>query len=251
MWRKQLVIVLLVGLLGGCNRESERERLKRRLEVVQLELESSRRDIETLVEIGFWLDSIDRNRYDVLVDWRDKGTPFDQYKYRLAAINNYVVETEVRIHELNEKIRDIRTSTPEADKVIARLRERIDQRNREIGKLKLRLNEYTRKNQALYRKASQQDLQFESNETQLEDQDRALKALTVKMVTANETYFSMQAESSYREAEALEEVANRTRFSSLKKRQALTLALGMYRRSLQFGNEQARAKILELEKMLD
>lgn len=216
-----------------------------------MELEASRRDIETLVEIGLWLDSIDRNRYDVLVDWRENGTPFDKYKYRLRAIKNYVEETEMRIQELNERIREVGTSSPEGDKMIAWLRERIMQRSIEIKQLKLRLYKYTRENQALYQQVSQQDLQFDQDESQLVEQQKALENLSRRVDAARESYLSLRASSAYSEAEALEEVANRTRFSGIKKRESLEQALNLYRLSLQYGNEQARLKILQLEKKLE
>lgn len=245
------IFLSVVALGSGCSREEEERRLQERLTVVRQELETSRRDVEILLEIGVLLDSIDRNRYDVLVDWRKRPTPFNQYKYRLRAIRDYVADTETRIKFLEEQIDRVGQPSPESLQLISRLKERIRRTNQELQRLKAQLSKYTLENQALFQRVSQQDLEFDERESRLREQEQILDRLNVRVQAAVEAYQSMQADACYGEAQALEALANRTRFAAAKKRETLLQALDLYRLSLRFGNEDARPRILELERMLE
>lgn len=251
MYARVLIFLSLLGLCWGCSREEEKIRLEHRLNSVRQELEASRKDVETLLQIGLLLDSIDRNRYDLLVDWREQPTPFNKYKYRLRAINNYVVETEMKIHYLHEQIDRFSSKDPNAAETIARFKERIRQRSREIRQLKAQLSKYTEENQALYQRVNQQDAEFDQHENRLREQEQSLEVLRVRVDAARQTYQEIQAESCYRQARALEELANRTKFAGARKRETLQQALALYRQALHFGNEEARTRIEELEKLLN
>ncbi len=244
------VFLSLIGVCIGCDVHESEERLRLQINNVKQQLEVSRRNTEILLEVGKMMDSIDRNRFDVLVDWREQPTSFNKYKYRLKAMNSYVVETELKIKYLEQQIDNVKGVSPDASGVIFRLKERIRQRSLEVSNLKVQLSRYMFENKELFRQASIQDTEFDENESRLREQDKELKLLTIRIAAAQEAYKTMQAESCFDQARALEEVANRTRFAGAKKREALEQALALYRRALQLGKEEAGSKVLELEKTM-
>lgn len=242
----------LVGVCCSCQvRESERAKLLERMDSVKMQLQASQADLQTLLEIGSLLDSIDRNRHDLLVDWREEKTPFNKYKYRLRAIHNYVVETEQQIHYLEEKLNRIRDASPDNADLIVQLNLKIVQRSRELRRLKAQLSRYEYENNELYRRVSHQDVQFDRKEVKLQEQAEALEDLKVKIAEAQEAYQLMQAESYFDEARALEEVANRTRFAGARKRATMEQALALYHKALLLGMEEAKEKIADLEKRIE
>lgn len=249
---RALICLLLVSVWCSCEvRESERAKLRVHMDSVKRELQASRRDLETLIKIGDLLDSIDRSRYDLLVDWRVEKTPFNKYKYRMRAINSYVIETELRILYLEKMLSGIRNSSPKAGELIIQLNQKLAQRSHEVRRLKAQLSQYAYENKELYQRASQQYAEFDRNEVRLQEQAKNLQALNIKVTEAQEVYEVMQAEAYYGQARAQEEIANRTRFAGGKKREALEQALALYYRALQLGSEEAREKIEELEKRME
>ena len=61
---------------------------------------------------------------------------------------------------------------------------------------------------------------------------------------------NFQAESYFKQAQALEEAADRTQFAPRKKKRTQQEALELYRKALELGKDEAQAKVQELEKDL-
>jgi hypothetical protein len=56
-----------------------------------------------------------------------------------------------------------------------------------------------------------------------------------------------EADSYFARAQAVEEAANRTKLAPKKKKETLKEAVELYKKALSLGNQQAQAKITELE----
>lgn len=247
---RKLVFVSLAFMCGCADQEVEKARLQEQLVFVRSELESSRKDVETLMRLGVLMDSIDRNRYDVLVDWREEDTPPSKYKYRLRAINHYVAETELRINYLEKELKNVTGPSPDGARMVHRLRERILERSREIHNLKVQLASHVFEGEQLSQRANEHESEFERHEIRMREQERELYALVDRIDSARKAYQEFQAESYFHQANVLLEIAERTHFAAGKKRGTLEEALALYRHALELGIEEARVKVLEIEEQL-
>ena len=59
-----------------------------------------------------------------------------------------------------------------------------------------------------------------------------------------------EAEAYFKQAQAVEETANRTKLAPKKKKASIRQAIDLYKKALSLGKEEAKAKIDELEKRL-
>lgn len=247
-----LFISLLAGFCVSCNPDVEKAQLEQRLIAVRSELEASRKHIETLIEIGQLIDSIDHNRYDVLVDWRVGPSPFNKYKFRLSAINQYVSQSERRLQHLQEQLDKVSLETHEDDKVlIAKLNSRIQKRRHEIRRLKDLLLKSKEENTFLSSRMSEQKIQLEQNGIRLLEQSSELDILTERIAAAREAYEAVEAQACFGQGLAMETLAQRTHFAASRKREALEQALIYYRQALAFGKEEAKPKVIALERRLE
>src|SRR5690606_2327765 len=96
------LVLMLAALVWSCDTR-EREMLASKVDSLQVELITSKKNVETLQEIGALIDSIDASR-EMLRTNAVEGTSFSDYSTRLDEINNYIRETRSKIEELEKSI---------------------------------------------------------------------------------------------------------------------------------------------------
>jgi chromosome segregation ATPase len=247
---------LIIGILSIVGCVSKEELVKVEDEVLQLqtqndslriELEKSKKLLITLGEVGSLIDSIDDNRDALRVNIVE-GTPYFTYTARLHEINDYVKRTKDKIAELEQSFRDSNVESEAYQMMIAALKDELSIASDEIAKMEERVNSVMKENKDLYKTVKLQNTSLEDIQLQLDAKYEEVKLFEIHIQELTKKLHITEANAFYAQAQALELAAKRTKLAPRKKKETYKDALTLYRKALTAGNEEARARIKELEK---
>jgi hypothetical protein len=234
-----------VVVLFGCDTK-EKERLRVKVDSLNVLLQASRQVEENMNEVGVLLDSIDASRKALQMTMVE-GSPYADYVTRLKNINNYVKQTEERLTALEKSSKK---SSKASQRVIKGLKADLEKQTAEIMDLQMKVAKEHEENIALWTKVNQKD-------SLLSMKDEVIKMRESDIVSLEKLVNDTQAENKvtvsnlyFEQARALEMAADRTQFKPRKKKETRREALELYKLSLSLGNNNAQQKIDELEKKL-
>jgi hypothetical protein len=241
---KTLIITfILAATLLSCGTK-EKARLQSSLDSLQMVLDESKNREIVMNEVGIILDSIDYNR-QVLTVRIGEGISYAQYINRLKAINAHIKHSNERIAKLEASLKD---SKGISAATIRRLKADVAQKSQELVTLQLDIIKLREENGNMRASLSQKDSTISSQSETIKLKASEVFSLQTLVFDINEQTRIKVAGLYYAQASALETAADRTKFAPRKKKATRREALELYRLSYSLGNNDAAAKIAELEK---
>lgn len=245
MIRKFILGLAFVGILWGCNNKEKEVALQTKIDSLRTELQESQQTAAALQEVGAMIDSIDASRQLLRTDMVE-GASYQDYKNRLASIQEYVKESQQKIAQLEKTAQQSRAYAG----TIRRLKNDLETTTKMLTTIEDEVKSIRNENRNLSRRLTSRDSVITINEETLKEREENLATLETQMQELNVESKNFQAESYFKQAQAFEEVADRTQFAPRKKKQAQQEALELYRKALELGKDEAQAKVEELEKDL-
>lgn len=243
---RNLIFILSVGLFFmSCDRE-ERMRLQAERDSLQHEVETTRLAVETLQEVGTWIDSIDASR-NLLRTNLIEGTTYDDYVMRMEDLHYYVKSTEAKIAALESSLKTSRGTASTYSSTIKKLKKDLALKSEELVALQTLVADIRKENDALTLQVRSKDDELIAKTAEIIQKETELAALDAQVKEIITQSRIDQGEAYFARAVAVEETANRTRFAPKKKRETRKEALELYRMALVLGKEEAQPKIAELE----
>lgn len=245
MIRKLYFVLSLAFVLGACDTQ-EKAKLKSEVDSLRNELQTSQRMAQTLEDVGTLMDSIDANRQLLRVNMVE-GTTYDDYTSRMKDLNNYVRDTEDKIADLEEQLRKSTGNAKSFSSVIRKLKAELVTKSQEIALLQEEAEKVRNENQNLSEtiRLQEEELSTKEDEIRLKEEELATSENKIQEMILNQKI--SEAEAYFKQAQAVEETANRTKLAPKKKKASLRQAIDLYKKALSLGKQEAQAKITELE----
>lgn len=245
MIRKFILGLSVIGILWGCNNKEREVALQSEIDSLRTELQESQQTSQALQEMGVMIDSIDASRQLLRTDMVE-GATYQDYKNRLASIREYVQESQQKIAELEKTAQRSRGYAG----TIRRMKAELEETTKQLAALEEEVQNMRTENRSLSRTVSARDSLITINEETLKEREENLASLESQMQEMNVESKNFMAEAYFNQAQALEEAADRTKFAPRKKKRTQAEALELYKKALEFGKDEAQAKVQELEKDL-
>ena len=245
MIRKFILGLAFVVSLWGCNNKEREVALQSEIDSLRTELQESQQTAEAMQEVGVMIDSIDASRQLLRTDMVE-GASYQDYKNRLASIQEYVKESQQKIAELEKTAQNNRGYQG----TIRRLKADLEKTTQMLTTLEDEVKSIRAENYSLTRNVSARDSIIILNEMALREREENLATLESEIQEMNNDSKNFMAESYFQQAKALEETAKRTQFAPRKKKKAQQEALDLYKKALEMGKDEAQTKVEELEKDL-
>ena len=239
---KRLFIILLVlGVLTGCNQQTQvaNEKLIAKIDSLEQVLDANAYTLGLLEQLGQYMDSIDSHRKWITLNL-ETGLSEVDYIERMKQLNQYFQKAEWTITEL-EKTRSAYASQ------VKRLKKEIGEKDQQIGALQLSVANFKEANASLQDELRISEQELIDTQSNLDVTQRALASSEMKAQNLIEDIRLTEAESLYAQAEGMEEVAKRTQLAPKRKKAALEKALSLYQSSSDKGYEPAAVKVEELK----
>jgi len=237
--------LVIVAALFGCE-SKEKLALQQQVDSLSVELVSIKEVDRNFKEVGVLIDSIDASRKSLQVKMIE-GNNYADYVTRLQGINLYVKKTEAKLKALEASNKN---SSRTAASSIRRLRADLDNRTQEVVALQLQIANLNKSNMALWTKVHEKDSLLFMKDQVIKLKESDIANLAKINVEARESNQIKVANLYFAQAAALEDAANRTQFAPNKKKATRREALELYKLALSLGNQDARARIDNLEKKL-
>ena len=244
---KKYIIILAFStiFLTGCDKK-EKEKLHSTIDSLNYALDESKKAELAMNEVGIVLDSIDANRHELHLKIVE-GISYSDYINRLKEINIHIKNLNTKISKLEDaqkKSNTVSTAT------IHRLKKDLESKSREIVALQLDVETLRNQNTALTIINYNRDSTISSKNEMIKIKAANITLLEDQIVEISNKNQAKVASLYFDQAHALETAADRTKFAPRKKKETRREALELYKLSFSLGNEDAQAKILELEKKL-
>lgn len=248
MRNKILLMMSIVGLLCSCDLK-KKELAQRTADSLRTELQANRKLTESMVEIGTLLDSIDASRKMLRVRMME-GTSYETFAGRMHDINQYVRSAEAKIESLEKTLGKNNANSAAYASAIKKLKSDLDVRNHELAALQEQVNVYKNQNENLISTVGLQKAEIDDKLTQIklkqEDITKLQEQVNQLMVKAT----TDMGDAYFAQASAVEEAANRTHFAPRKKKNSRKEAIELYKLALNFGKDEAKSRIAELERKM-
>lgn len=248
MLRKLLPVFALAVLTTACDTQ-EKAKLKSEVDSLRNELQTSQRMAQTLQDVGTLMDSIDANRQLLRVNMVE-GTTYDDYTARMKDLNNYVRETEDKIADLEAQLKKSKGTVNSFSSMIKKLKAELITKSQEVILLQEEAERARNENQNLTEtiRLQEEELTSKEDEIRMRDQELANSENKIQEMILNQKI--SEADAYFKQAQAVEETANRTKLAPKKKKASIRQAIDLYKKALSLGKQEAQAKIDELEKRL-
>jgi len=243
MIRKFILGISFLGIVWGCNNKQREVALQTEIDSLRTELQETQQAARALEEVGALIDSIDASRQLLRTDMVE-GASYQDYKSRLASIQNYVKESQQKLAELEKTAQRSRTLSGQ----VRRLKADLEETTQKLATLEDEVQRMRAENRTLTRHVASRDSLIILNEHALREREQNLAALDSQLQEMSVESKNFQAESYFNQAKALEEAARRTQFAPKKKKRTQQEALELYKKALELGKDEAQAKVQELEK---
>jgi chromosome segregation ATPase len=248
MLRKLVLCLPVAALLVGCD-SKEKDQLKAQNDSLRVQLEESQRMAQTMTEVGVLMDSIDASRQLLRVNMVE-GTTYEDYKSRMADINNYVKDTQQKITDLEKNLSKSDANSKAFQKTLRTLKAQLAEKTTQIASLEEQVEKYRNENQNLISTVGMQEAELVDKQAELDTKGQELALIEARIQELMIQSKMSEADAYYARAQAIEEAANRTKLAPRKKKETLKEAVELYKKALSMGKTEAQAKIDDLEKKI-
>jgi chromosome segregation ATPase len=243
--------ILGLTILSACGgSKADLERQQSTIDSLQAQLSTTLITMETLQQVGAWMDSIDTGRERLELSL-ESGIKSDDFVARMESINKYVKDSERKIAELESALGKSSSQAQSYAGTISRLRKQLQEKNDEVAELQSMVTRYRSENQDLISAVTMREEELKQKDTEIEIKRQELRLLENRITSLLEAAQVNQADALFARAEAIEEAARRTRLAPNKKRETFLEALDLYRQANNLGHPEAQAKIDELQKLVN
>jgi chromosome segregation ATPase len=248
MQNKILLMMSVVGLLCSCD-QKKNDQAERTADSLRTELQANRKLTEAMVEIGTLLDSIDASRKMLRVRMVE-GTNYETFAGRMHDINKYVLNAEVKIAALEKASSKHNNNNAAFQSAIKKLKGDLEVRNQELAALKEQVNVYKNQNENLITTVGLQKAEIDDKLNQIKSKQEDISKLQEQVNQLMVKSTNDLGDAYFAQASAIEEAANRTHFAPRKKKNTRKEAIELYKLALNFGKDEAKSRIAELEKKM-
>lgn len=248
MVRKLFPVFVTAIAITACDTQ-EKTKLKSEVDSLRNALQTSQRMAQTLQDVGTLMDSIDANRQLLRVNMVE-GTTYDNYTARMKDLNNYVRETEDKISDLEAQLKKSKSSANGFASMIKKLKAELVTKSQEIILLQEEAERVRNENQNLSETIRLQDEELTTKEEEIRIKEGELAVSENKIQEMILNQKMSEADAYFKQAQAVEETANRTKLAPKKKKASIRQAIDLYKKALSLGKQEAQAKITELEAKL-
>jgi chromosome segregation ATPase len=245
MLRKLVLCLPIAAAVISCDTK-EKEQLKSQNDSLRVQLQESQRVAQTLTEVGVLMDSIDASRQVLRVNMSE-GTTYEDYKTRMADINNYIKDSQRKIEDLEKNLSKSDANSKAFQKTIRTLKSQLAEKTTQIATLEEQVEKYRNENQNLISTVGMQEAELVDKQAEIEAKSQELALIEAKIQELMIQSKMSEADAYYARAQAVEEAANRTKLAPRKKKETLKEAVELYKKALSMGKTEAQAKIDELE----
>ncbi len=249
MFNRFLAVAAAAVVLAACD-GGEKDKLRTQVDSLRVELEAREQFVKTLTDVGVLMDSIDANRQLLRVNMME-GTSYNDYTSRMRDINNYVKDTQRKIDDLEKALKKSKGNANSYAATIKKLKADLEEKNKEIISLQERVAELGNQNENMKITIDLQEAELGDKEAQIAAKEQELALIEARIQELMVQSKMTEADAYYARAQAVEEAANRTKLAPRKKKETLKEALELYKKAQSLGNDQAAAKIADLEKRVD
>lgn len=248
---KYLLMLLMSAFVAlvGCLPKGESSEMQTKLDSLQQELKTARRAVTVLQEVGELMDSVDAARNELSMDM-EVGTNYEDYKTRMGNIRSYIQQTEQKLDVLQAELEKSDANRRAYASTVKKLRKNLEAKGKEVQALQAQVDNYKAENQDLITTLDLKSDELEKKEQEIAKRKEELAMIEARIEELRATSKTTEADAYYARAEALEEVANRTRFAPKKKKESYKEALNLYQESLVLGRSDAQDRIDALSKKI-
>jgi chromosome segregation ATPase len=248
MVKRFIFILSVAAVLLGCD-QREKERLTAQVDSLRTELAINQEAAQTLQEVGTLMDSVDASR-QLLRTNMVEGTSYDEYIARMHDINDYVKNTQSKINDLEKSLRTSKSASSSYAASVKKLKGDLEKASKEMVALQELVNNYRNQNDNLAHTVGLRDTEIAEKTEMIRIKEQELENLGMQMKDLAVQSKTNEADAYFKQAQAVEETANRTKFAPKKKKRTRQEALELYKMALFLGKEEAQPKIAALEKKL-
>lgn len=242
-----LGLLIVVSIFSCQTRENVK--LRATVDSLQTELNTSAEVAQTLSEVGVLMDSIDRNR-NLLNTNMMEGTSYTNYKERLWELNQYVKQTVRKIAALEDVVRKSKSNNSYYASTIKKLKSDLESQTMKMTALQQEVESVRGENNQLVQTVQQKEEALAKSEEMIQLNRENIASLEQRLQEFSRQASIDQADAFYKQAQALEMAAHRTKFAPRKKKATSREALELYKLAAQLGKVEAEPKIAELEKSI-
>jgi chromosome segregation ATPase len=248
MMSRIIFILSVAGLLASCDYKTKKEQaLEAEADSLRNELAVNQQMTGILLQVGAIIDSIDASRDLVRTDLLE-GNGASNYVARLADIQQYIDDSQRRMEELERSLKKSKASAGQFQATIKQLKKDLEARSAEVRELTAAVARYQDENATLTSQVALQGAELSDKMELLTARQNEVAKLQADVNQLIEQSRFDLAEAYYRQAQALEEAARRTKLAPRKKKSTQKEALELYRLALLTGKSEAKEKVEKLEK---
>ena len=244
-----LLWVSAFAVLMSCTPKADNSDLQSKVDSLEYELQTAQHAVTALQEIGELMDSVDAARNELSVDM-EVGSDYDDYKTRMKNIQSYIHQMEQKLDILQAELENSSTSRRAYTNTIQKLRKELKVKSDQLKTLQAQVDNYKTENQDLITTLDLKSAELEKKEQEITKRKEELAMIEARIEELRNTSKMTEADAYYARAEAMEEVANRTKLAPKKKKQSYREALDLYQESLVLGRADAQDKIDALSKKI-
>lgn len=245
---KAILGLVLVSSVFSCQTR-ENAALRTTVDSLKTELSTSMEVAQTLNEVGVLMDSIDRNR-NLLNTNMVEGTSYTNYKERLWELNDYVKQTVRKIASLEDVVRKSKSNNSYYAATIKKLKSDLASQTQKMTALQQEVESIRGQNVQLVETVRLKEEALVKSEEMIQLNQQNLASLEQRILEITRQASYDQADAYFKQAQALEVAAARTKFAPKKKKATKREALELYKLAAEFGKTEAETKIVELEKSI-
>ncbi len=238
----------IMVMIWGCN-VKENKQLRATVDSLKTELQTSVEIAQTLNDVGVLIDSIDISRNSLNLNMVE-GTSYANYTERLNNINDYVKVTMSKIASMEATIKKSKVDNRYYANAIKKLKENLESSTAQLAALQEEVQRVRQTNSELLLsvKSKEEELVQKNEIIQLNQQ--SITSLQEKVDGLVHKTSDTQAESYFKQAQALETAAQRTKLAPRKKKATQLEALELYKLAATMGYPEADLRVLVLEKSI-
>ncbi|GCC52680.1 hypothetical protein SanaruYs_29180 [Chryseotalea sanaruensis] len=236
--------IAAAAMLSSCNVE-ENKQLRTTVDSLQSELQTSIELAQTLNDVGVLIDSIDVSRNSLSLHMVE-GTSYANYTERLNDINKYVKQTFDKLAGMEATIKKSKADNRFYANTVKKLKQDLELSTAQLAALQEEVEKVRSENSELMLVVKHKDEElFEKTEI-IKLNQQGIASLQQKVDGLIREASDSQAESYFKQAQALETAAERTKLAPRKKKATQQEALELYKLAATLGYSEAEQRITAL-----
>jgi hypothetical protein len=240
--------IAAAAMLSSCHME-ENKQLRTTVDSLQSELQTSLELAQTLNDVGVLIDSIDLSRNSLSLHMVE-GTSYANYTDRLNNINDYVKQTFDKLATMEATIKKSKADNRYYANTIKKLKQDLELSSAQLVALQEEVEKVRSENSELVLVVKQKDEALFEKTEMIKLNQQSIVSLQQKVEGLILEASNTQAESYFKQAQALETAAKRTKLAPRKKKATQQEALELYKLAATLGYSEAEQRIAALTKSI-